>query len=440
MICRNRALRLRELVVAVHQPSPIARALMPCAFGLNGRLFACVPFHALSLYIATLREMFVQMKSINRLAVALCAVALTSGAADVKPAPGSAGAPIVIGQSTPLSGSNKELGEDIRDGALAYFKKVNDAGGVNGRKITLITLDDANDVKKAEANTQALLAEQNPLALFGYASATLSKPALPHVEAAKVPFFAPFTGADPMRKFNRYVYNHRASYADELERIVEHFTTVGLKRFAVLYYDDGVGKENFGAVERALKSRNLAPVAAAAVQRTQKDFGKEIAAVLKSNPDVVITTTLYQTSAEFIKGSRKEGATAQFVSTSFAGSTSLASALGANGLGVVMSQVSPSYTKRSIPVVREYHAAIETLLGKKDFAYTSLESYIAAKVLVEGIRRAGPQPTRETLIKALDTLQDYDVGGYLVSFSPTNHNGSNFVALSILGRTLAFSE
>lgn len=347
---------------------------------------------------------------------------------------------IVIGQSAPLSGSNKELGEDIRDGARAYFKKVNDAGGIHGRKIELVTLDDANDTKKAEANTKTLLENHNPIVFFGYASATLSKPALPHVEAAKAPFFAPFTGADPMRKFNRYVYNHRASYADELEKIVEHYTTFGLKRFAVLHYDDAVGKENFNAVDRALKSRNLTTVAVAAVTRKQTDFDKEVAAVINANPDVVITTTLYKTSADFIKLSRKLGSGAQFVSTSFAGSTALANALGAAGLGVAMSQVAPSYTKRSIPVVREYQAAMEALLGKKEFAYTSLESYIAAKVLVEGLRRAGPQPTREKVLAALDAVKDYDVGGYMVSFSPTNHNGSSFVALSILGRDLAFRE
>src|SRR5262245_13190362 len=347
---------------------------------------------------------------------------------------------IVIGQSAPLTGSNKELGEDIRDGALAYFKKVNDAGGIHGRKIELVTLDDANDTKKSEANTKTLLESHQPIALFGYASATLSRPALPHVEAAKLAFFAPFTGADPMRKFNRYVYNHRASYADELEKIVEHYTTIGLKRFAVLHYDDAVGKENFNAVDRALKARNLSSVAIASVERTQTDFAKEIAAILRADPEVVITTTLYKTTAEFVKGVRKEGASTQFVSTSFAGSTALANALGSAGLGVAMSQVVPSHLKRSIPVVREYQAAMEALHNRRDFSYTSLESYIAAKVLVDGLRRAGAQPTREKLLAALDSIQNYDVGGYFVSFSPTNHNGSNFVALSILGRDLAFRE
>src|SRR5258708_5158991 len=165
--------------------------------------------------------------------------------------PGVTASTIVIGQSAPLTGANAELGNDIRNGALAYFKKINDAGGVNGRKIELATLDDANQVPRAEANTKKLLEEARGFALFGYASATLSRPALPLVEQHKAAFLSPFTGAEPMRVFNRHVYNMRASYADELEKIVEHYTTFGINRFSVVHYDDIVGKENLTAVERA---------------------------------------------------------------------------------------------------------------------------------------------------------------------------------------------
>src|SRR5215470_743244 len=189
------------------------------------------------------------------LLAALCALGLTLPATQAL-----AQGAIVIGQSTPLSGSNKELGQDIRNGALAYFKKVNEAGGVNGRKIELASLDDGNTVPRAEANTKKLVEEDNVFALFGYASATLSRPALPYVDKHKVPFLAPFTGADPMRVFNKHVYNMRASYADELEKIVEHYTTFGIKRFSIVYYDDVVGKENLTAVDRALKKRNMADV------------------------------------------------------------------------------------------------------------------------------------------------------------------------------------
>src|SRR5688500_1346755 len=151
------------------------------------------------------------------LALAACAVA---PGAQAQPSGVSASA-IVIGQSAPLTGANAELGNDIRNGALAYFRKANESGGVHGRRIELVTLDDANQVPQADANTRKLVEESGVFALFGYASATLSRPALPTVEKNRVPFLAPFTGADPMRVFNRYVYNMRASYADELEKIVE---------------------------------------------------------------------------------------------------------------------------------------------------------------------------------------------------------------------------
>ncbi|HET9044564.1 MAG TPA: ABC transporter substrate-binding protein [Burkholderiales bacterium] len=367
------------------------------------------------------------------------AVALATAFALPAFAQKDAGGAIVIGQSVPLSGSNKDLGEDIREGALAYLKKVNDAGGVNGRKVELVSLDDANDTKKSEANTKTLI-DQGVIALFGYGSATLSRPGLPHVEAARITFFAPFTGADPMRVFNRFVYNHRASYADEMEKVVDHYTTFGIKRFAIVHYEDPIGKANYGAVERALKARNLSVVAVASLQRTQTDISKDVAKVLQANPDVVITTTLYKHAADFVKLSRKQGSGAQFISNSFPGTTALAAALGSDGLGVAMAQVVPTVTKRSIPIVKEYQDAVEKLKGKKAYSFQALESYIAMKVLVEGIRRAGPQPTREKLLQALDTMQNYDLGGYIVNFTPNNHNGSNYVGLTILGRDLAFKD
>lgn len=348
--------------------------------------------------------------------------------------------PIVIGQSAPLSGSNKEKGEDIRDGALAYFKKVNDAGGINGRKIELLTLDDANDVKRSEANTRALVDQNNVIALFGYASATLSMPVLPQVEKAKLAFFAPFTGADPMRQFNRYVFNHRASYADELKEIVAHYTSVGVKRIAVLHYDDAVGKENLGAVTDALKDHQLQPVAVIAVDRKQKDFAAEVGKMMKATPEVVIATTGYQTTADFIKLMQDKESIAQFVSTSFPGPTALAGALGQRGAGVAMSQVVPPVNRNSIGIVKEYQQAIGKLTGKKDYSFTGLESFIAAKVLTEGIKRAGPALTRESLLKSLDSLGVYDAGGYTVNFTPSNHNGSKFVSLTILNSDLAFRD
>jgi ABC-type branched-subunit amino acid transport system substrate-binding protein len=341
---------------------------------------------------------------------------------------------ILIGHSGPLSGANKEFGEDIRDGALAYFNKINATGGVNGRKVQLITIDDANDAKRSGENGRVLIEERRVLALFGYASATLSLPAFPFVEKHGVPFIAPFTGAAPMQKFRPQVFMMRASYADELEKIIEFYASTGMKKFSVIHYDDAIGKENLAVVQAALGKLGLKPVSIGTLKRNQTDLGAAVGDVVKAAPDVVIGTTLYRTTADFIKQAKKAGSGAQFANTSFVGASALATELGQQGTGVVVAQVVPPYARQAIPVVKEYQAAIEKQLGKKEFSFTSLEAYICAKVLAEGIRRTGTNLTRESLLKALNSINNYDAGGYVVSFSPTNHNGSKFVELTAISK------
>jgi ABC-type branched-subunit amino acid transport system substrate-binding protein len=365
--------------------------------------------------------------------------ALASGAASAQT--GVTANTIVIGQSVPLTGANKALGEEIRNGALAYFRKSNDAGGVHGRKIELVSLDDGNDVKRAGENTQKLVEEQRVFALFGYASATLSRPALPFVDQHGVPFVHPFTGADPMRVFNKHIYNVRSSYADELEKIVEHFVPLGVTRFGIVYYDDVVGKENFTAVERALKKRSYAPVAMAAIKdRAKPDIEAAVQDIAKGAPDVVILTTLFKASADFIKLARKSGLYAQMASNSFPGASPLAKELGNEGSGVIVATVVPPYTQAALPIVAEYRAAMDKQFGNKEYSFTSLESYIGAKIMVEGMRRAGPKLTRESFTRGMDSLSNYDVGGYFVKFSPTDHNGSSFVELSVITKNQQFQH
>jgi branched-chain amino acid transport system substrate-binding protein len=343
-----------------------------------------------------------------------------------------------IGHSAPLTGSNKALGEDIRDGALAFFKTVNDAGGINGRKIELVSIDDANEAKRAGENAKKLI-DEGVIALFGYASATVSRPALPHVDTAKLAFFAPFTGADSMRGFNRYVYNVRASYADELSKIVNHYATLGSKTFAVVYYDDAVGKENLTAVERALTARNMKSVANIGLSRQTPDIASAAATLAKIMPDVVIQTTLYKASADLVKAAKAQKVNAQFVNNSFASATALAQELGKDGVGLTMTRVVPPYQQRTIPIVAEFLKNWAAAFPAKPPSFTSLEAYIAAKVLAEGVRRAGKQITRESLMSALDGMNNFDTGGYVVSFSPTNHNGSAYSDLTFLNRELRFS-
>jgi len=377
-------------------------------------------------------------RSVARVA-AIAALAAAAASAQAQPA-GVNAQRVLIGQSTPLTGVNAELGNDIRNGALAYFHKVNEAGGVHGRKVELASLDDDNKVPRAEENTKKLVEEQGVFALFGYASATLSRPALPFVEKHKVPFLAPFTGADPMRVFHKYVYNMRGSYAEELEKIVDHFAPLGVKRFSIVHYDDVVGKENFTAVERALKKRGLQAVSVAAFKdRAKPDIENGVKQIAAGQPDVVILTTLYKATADFVRVAQKTGLGAQMASNSFPGASPLAKELGKQGEGFIVATVVPPPTKRSLPIVKEYQQAIELQTGKKEFSFTSLESYIGAKVLVEALKRAGPKPTREGFMQALDSIKDFDVGGYTVNFAPDNHNGSSFVELTVIGEGHKFN-
>jgi branched-chain amino acid transport system substrate-binding protein len=378
------------------------------------------------------------MRFVKTVAAGVTLAALTFGAQ--AQTPGVSSSTILIGQSVPLTGANAELGHDIRNGALAYFTKLNEAGGVHGRKIELITLDDGNNLQRSEANTIELVEKRNVFALFGYPSATLSRPAMPIVEKHRVPFLSPFTGADPMRVFNKHVYNMRGAYADEMEKIVDHFESLGLKRFSIVHYDDVVGKENLTAVERALKKRNLSVVSVAAWKdRAKPDIDGGLKEIMKGQPDVVILTTLYKATADFFRAAQKVGFNAQMASNSFPGASPLARELGAQGAGLIVATVVPPPTKRSLAVVQEYQAAIEKQIGKKEFSFTSLESYIAAKVTVEAMRRAGPGLTRDSFQKALDGMKGYDAGGYFVNFSPTDHNGSSFAELTVLGRDKKFS-
>jgi len=381
------------------------------------------------------------MTSISKWTIALalaCSVALP-GAATAQQ--GVTRGSILIGQSAPLSGGNAAFGTDIRDGALAYFRKLNEAGGVHGRKIELVTLDDGNVVQRADENTRLLVEQRDVFALFGYASATLSRPALPYVEKHRVPFLAPFTGADPMRVYNRHVFNMRASYADELEKIVDYFAPLGITRFAIVHYDDAVGRENLTAVDRALKKRNLTAVSVGAFKdRAKPDIGAGMNAVLKGNPDVVIFTTLFKATADSIRYARTNGSGAFMVSNSFPGASQLAKELGGDGVGLVVATVAPPFARVAMPVVAEYRAAMEKYAGRKDFSFTSVEAYISAKLVAEALRRAGPKLTREDFMQALNGMSAFDAGGYTIGFAPNNHNGSSFVELTIIGRDLQFKH
>ena len=344
---------------------------------------------------------------------------------------------IVVGQSAPLSGSNAEIGKDIRDGALAWFKRVNEAGGIHGKTVDLVSIDDRNDRKTAGANAVKLVNEAGAVALFGFASATLSLDAMPIVKERKVPFFAPFTGADAIHRQNNLVFVVRASYADELTKILDHWKSLGVTRVTVVNYDDEIGNQNFATVERIMQAAGKKAVGVK-VKRNADVEKAQVDAVIASDPEVVVATTLYGTTAQLIRGLKTAGKPYNITSLSFVGPSQLAKAAGSDAEGVSVAGVVPPPTKVTVPVIKECGAAIRKA-GIAELNYTNLEACIAAKVLTEAMRRAGKEVTRESLYKALNGLGSLDVGGYTVNFSPESRQGNHFVELAVIGRNGRFA-
>jgi branched-chain amino acid transport system substrate-binding protein len=345
---------------------------------------------------------------------------------------------ILIGQSAAFSGPAQELGLEMRQGAKLHFDAVNAQSGIYGRKIELLTLDDGYEPDRAAANTKKLIDEDKVFALFGYVGTPTSQAALPIFTEAKVPFIGAFTGAQLLREpFNRYIFNVRASYFDETEKIVEQLVSLGSKSISVFYQNDAYGKAGLAGVERALAKRNMKIAATATVERNTVDVAAAVKAINATRPDAVVMVSAYKSVAAFVKEMKKAGSTTQFHNVSFVGSRPLAKELGQEGIGVAVSQVVPFPWSASAPIVKEYQRLMN-VSGAKEYSFTSLEGYIAAKILVEGLRRAGKDLTRDKLITALENMNNVEIGGFQVGFSPKNHNASTFVDLTMIGKSGQF--
>jgi branched-chain amino acid transport system substrate-binding protein len=341
---------------------------------------------------------------------------------------------ILIGQSVSLSGPTGPLGQEMQAGAAAYFKFVNKQGGVHGRTIVLKTLDDAYEVERTVANVKALINEDRVFALFGLRGTAHTNAAAKIFTPAHVPLFATFSGAQSLREpFNRYVFHVRASYSDETDAIFRQLSSMGLSRIGVFYQNDGYGKEGRAAAEESAKKYKLAISALATVEPNSSDAKNAAAAIARIQPQVVVMYASYKASAEFVRAMRTLQY-AQFMNLSIVGATALAKELGNDARGIGVSQVVPFPWNIGIPIVKEYQAVMTAETGKSEFSFLTLESYLSARILVEGLRRAGRDLTREKLIAALESIHDEDFGGFRVNFSRTDHAASRFVELTVIGK------
>lgn len=374
------------------------------------------------------------MRVLKRLAAASAiAFSALSWGAD----PGLTDSSITLGMSVPLTGPNGAYGIDMRQTIQAYFDQVNKAGGVNGRKLDLVAIDDGYETDKTIANTKTLLNEKHAFALLAYYGSSPTTEAMNSVFGpAKVPLIGTISGASTLREpissnpNSRYMFNVRASYADETEAIVNQLVSLGLKSVAVLYQNDGFGKSGLDGVTAALKKHNLAPTAVGSIERNTVDVSKALGPIAKANPQAVIMVTLYKPTAAFVKAMKKAGQNPMFMTLSPVGTEQLVKELGTDARGIGISQVVPYPWNDVVPVVRDY----QRVAAKPGaYSYYGLEAYLMARTMVEGLRRAGKDLSRDKLITTLESMSGVDFGGYRITYNNASHQGSRFVELTVVG-------
>jgi ABC-type branched-subunit amino acid transport system substrate-binding protein len=364
----------------------------------------------------------------------LAAVAAASGAGTARAETGVTDRQVLVGQFAAFTGPAAQLGERLKVGIEAHFKAVNAQGGVLGRQLKLVTRDDGYEPERAKTAVRALIDEEKVFALIGSVGTPTGVASVPILTEAKVPLVGMFTGAEALRvPLNRYVFHVRASYFDETERMVQHLTSLGLKKIAVFYQNDAYGKAGLEGVDRAMARRQLKTVATATVERNTVDVAKALDALLPTQPEAIVQISAYKSCAAFIRQARAKGYGGQFFNVSFVGSKALADELGDAGVGVVITQVVPFPYSSSIPIVREYQQVMDAA-GQKEFDFSSLEGYITARVFTEGLRRAGKSPTRDGLIAGVESMRDWDIGGFTLRYGPQDHVGSNFVEVTTISR------
>jgi ABC-type branched-subunit amino acid transport system substrate-binding protein len=373
--------------------------------------------------------------AVHRFAAAVLPLAFAGAAAAE---PGITADTILIGQAAGFTGSVAANVKELTAGAKAYFDHVNAKGGVHGRKIVLESMDDGVDPKRTPEVMKKLIEEKNVFAMFLARGTPTTEAGYPVLEAAKVPLIGPSTGAmsmyNPPRK---YLFPVRASYHSEIFKIVPQLVNMGITRIAVVYVDDSFGKDGLTGAQQALKNANLTAVAVAGYPRGTINVAAAVETIAKAEPQAVIMVVLLDGGVAFVKEMKKTGRSPVFVALSNNSSNAFIKNLGEDGWGVAVSQVSPYPFSGSTQLTKEF---LDILKGKQDVgpSYSSMEGFISAKVLVEGLRRAGKQPTREKLIAGLESMKGYDLGGVDVTYGPGLRTGTSYIDITIIGKNGKF--
>ena len=360
------------------------------------------------------------------------AVAVPAGAADI---PGVRDDRILFGQSAAFSGPAEALGRGMRLGILTAFDERNRAGGIHGRGLELVSLDDGYEPETAIANTRRLIEDDRVFALIGAVGTPTSNAAEPIASAAGVPYIGPFTGAEFLRSRSRpMVINVRASYFQETEEMVERLANdLGMTRIGILYQDDSYGLAGFKGLSRALKRRKLELAGIGSYPRNTTAVKTAVLDLSHSRPEAVVIIGAYRPVAAFIRWARLLEFDPVFINISFVGSNALANELGEAGDGVLVTQVVPFPGDDSVPIVSDYQHALAAYAPESEPGFVSLEGYIVGRFVVEALDRTGPELTRNGFINAVTLTGVHDLGGFELEFGPIDNQGSDRVFLTEIG-------
>lgn len=374
----------------------------------------------------------------------LVALALAPAAARAQ-ANGVSDGEVVFGMSAPFSGPSKELGRQMKIGVELAFAAANDAGGVNGRRLRLVALDDGYDPARALAGAKDLLEQKRVFGLVGNVGTPTTAAALPFVLEKGALFFGAFTGAKLLRNEppDRFVFNYRASYAEETAAVVRYL--VDVRRFrpgqiAVFAQEDAFGDAGFDGVAKMMRRYRHDPAQLIRVgyKRNTQDVAEAVRVVKQNAPHLraVVMVATYKAAARFIEKVKESGAQLVFTNVSFVGSNELAEELtplgGRFAEGVIVTQVVPLPTSSATAMLRYRDLLARHAPGERP-DFVSLEGYLAGSLLVEGVKRAGKNLTTDTLVDALEGIRGLELGvGVPLTYGPSEHQASHKVWGTVL--------
>lgn len=356
-----------------------------------------------------------------------------AGAAYAAAQPGISDREIVLGQSMDQSGTAAARQKLVKEGADAYFRYINSKGGVRGRKIKIISLDNKGTKEETQSNVKQLIETDKVFGLFLVSGTSGVTAVLPYVEERKVPLFGITTGSVSLRKPHPYLFHYKASYADEMDGIAAHLATTGTTKVGIIYLKNGFGKEGLAAAETAFAARKLEIVGRVEVAEDATDYSASAKTLADAKPQAVLLISVSGPAPKIFQAYRALDERAVMYGLSILSSDALYQAVGDKARGMIITQTVPYPQVRNLQLVSEYQDVMKGV-GVKEISVAGLEGFIAARMLVEGLKAAGKSPTRESFLHALESTRNQDLGGFRYSFTPEDHSATHYVGITLIGK------